>query len=160
MEKGSPVWCHWIFPQHLHTYTDILSDKIKCKPKQFVYQVVCVINMHNMHNTPFYNNAHIKTDTLSLSRRPSGKGQHEHRQVRRDCASKFPLRAITFQNTWAVTLTLTWNHYTVIRILPIVIIILTCFVLVLALTLLYMPVLLLIVLSVIVMPDDMYKNVL
>ena len=28
-------------------------------------QVVCVINMHNVHNTPIYNNAHIKTDSYS-----------------------------------------------------------------------------------------------
>lgn len=33
--------------------------------KAICMQVVCVINMHNVHNTPIYNNAQIKTVTLS-----------------------------------------------------------------------------------------------
>lgn len=76
--------------------------------------------------TTLNNYAHIKMrHFLSQGTIQARNNCYEHRQVRGACSSKFPLRAIQFQNTWDMTLTLTWNHYAVIRILPMVIQMLT-----------------------------------
>lgn len=92
------------------------------------------IKMHYLHNAQFITpiKKNKQTHFLSQGTIQVRDNSYEHSQVRRACTSKFPFRALTFQNTWSVTLTLTWNHYSVIRHLPIVIII---FFLVLALTL-------------------------